>query len=98
MPPQLLANRVLRTAVAIAFMFMATFGSLLYFLSIYFQDVRGFDALETGIAFLLPTAAVVAGSAIAGQVVTRFGLRLTLVAALDHRRSRRRRLRPGDVA
>jgi len=81
-PPQLLANRVLRTAVAIAFMFMATFGSLLYFLSIYFQNVQGLDALETGVAFLLPTAAVVAGSAIAGQFVTRFGLRLTLTAAL----------------
>ena len=33
-PPRLLANRHLTTAVAIAFMFMATFGSLLYFLSI----------------------------------------------------------------
>ena len=81
-PPQLLANRVLRTAIAIAFMFMATFGSLLYFLSIYFQNVQGFDPLETGVAFLLPTAAVVAGSAIAGQFVTRFGLRLTLATAL----------------
>ncbi|MET1085270.1 MAG: MFS transporter [Burkholderiales bacterium] len=81
-PPRLLANRLLTTAVAIALMFMATFGSLLYFLSIYFQDVQGYDALETGVGFLLPTAAVVAGSAIDGQVVTRFGLRLTLVAAL----------------
>jgi EmrB/QacA subfamily drug resistance transporter len=81
-PLRLLANGHLTTAVAIAFLFMATFGSLLYFLSIYFQDVRGYDALETGVAFLLPTAAVVAGSALAGQVVTRFGLRLTLVAAL----------------
>ena len=35
-------------------MFMATFGSLLYFLSLYFQDVRGYDALETGVA--LPAA------------------------------------------
>jgi len=82
MPPRLLANRLLTMAVAIAFMFMATFGSLLYFLSIYFQNVRGYDALETGVAFLLPTAAVVAGSTIAGQVVTRFGLRFTLVSAL----------------
>lgn len=63
-------------------MFMATFGSLLYFLSIYFQDVRGYEALETGVAFLLPTAAVVAGSTTAGRVVTRFGLRFTLVSAL----------------
>src|SRR5262245_12017234 len=81
-PPRLLANRLLMTAVAIAFMFMATFGSLLYFLSIYFQDVRGYDALETGLGFVLPTVVVVAGSAFAGQLVTRFGVRRILVAAL----------------
>jgi MFS family permease len=81
-PPRLLANRTLTLAVVIAFMFMATFGSLLYFLSIYLQGVRGYDALETGMGFLLPTAVVVAGSALAGQAVTRFGLRRTLVGAL----------------
>jgi MFS family permease len=82
LPPELLASRMLRSAVAIAFMFMATFGSLLYFLSIYFQDVRGYDALQTGVAFLVPTTAVVAGSTLAGLAVTRFGLRPTLVTAL----------------
>jgi hypothetical protein len=51
-PSRLVANRNLLTAIAIAFLFMATFGSVLYFLSIYFQDVRGYDALETGAAFL----------------------------------------------
>jgi MFS family permease len=81
-PRRLLANRPLIIAVAIAFMFMATFGSLLYFLSIYFQDVRGYDPLQAGIAFLLPTAVVVASSAAAGSVVTRIGLRFTLVTAL----------------
>jgi len=82
LPPELLANRVLKSAVVIAFMFMATFGSLLYFLSIHFQRVQGYDALETGTGFLLPTSVVVAGSAFAGRVVTRFGLRKTLVTAL----------------
>ena len=82
-PPRLLGNRSLDTAVAIAFLFMATFGSVLYFLSLYFPDVHGYDALETGIGFLLPTAIVVAGSALAGRMTTRFGLRLTLVAALS---------------
>lgn len=81
-PPRLLANRNLRMAVVIAFMFMTTFGSLLYFLSIYFQDVLGYDALETGVGFLLPTAVVVAGSALGGQVVTLIGLRRTLAIAL----------------
>jgi MFS family permease len=82
MPPRLLANRSLATAVAVAFLFMATFGSVLYFLSIYFQNVRGYDALETGARFLVPTAVVVAGSSIAGQMVTRFGVKRTMVTAL----------------
>jgi MFS family permease len=81
-PPRLVANRNLATAVAIAFLFAATFGSVLYFLTLYFQDVRGLDALETGTGFLLPTAVVVAGSALAGRIVTRCGLKRTLVAAL----------------
>jgi MFS family permease len=55
---------------------------VLYFLTLYFQDVRGYDPLETGVGFLLPTAVVVAGSTVAGRVATRCGLRLTLVAAL----------------
>jgi MFS family permease len=81
-PPRLLANRNLGTAVVIAFLFWATFGSVLYFLTIYFQDVHGYDALKTGVGFLLPTTVVVAASAFAGRLATRFGLRRTLVAAL----------------
>jgi EmrB/QacA subfamily drug resistance transporter len=82
MPPRLLANRNLSTAVAIAFLFWATFGSVLYFLTLYFQDVHGYDALDTGLAFLLPTSVVVASSALAGRVVTLCGLRPTLIGAL----------------
>jgi MFS family permease len=81
-PPRLLANRNLVTTVVIAFLFSATFGSVLYFLSLYLQDVRGYDALETGVTFLLPTAVVVVGSTLAGPLATRFGLRTTLVGAL----------------
>lgn len=81
-PPRLLANRSLITSLVIAFMFMATFGSVLYFLSIYFQEVLGYDALQTGAGFLVPTAVVVAGSTTAGQLVTRCGLRRTLLGAL----------------
>jgi MFS family permease len=62
-------------------MLMATFGSVLDFLSIYFQEILGYDALQAGAGFLIPTA-VVAGSTIAGQLATRFGLRRTLAAAL----------------
>ncbi|MFE6846844.1 MFS transporter [Streptomyces sp. NPDC057686] len=81
-PPRLLANPHLVTGVVIAFMFMATFGSVLYFLSLHFQEVLGYDALQTGAGFLVPTAVVVAGSTTAGRLVTRFGLRATLTCAL----------------
>jgi EmrB/QacA subfamily drug resistance transporter len=81
-PPRLLANRNLATAVAIAFLFWATFGSVLYFLTLYLQDVHGYGALETGVGFLLPTGVVVTGSALAGRLVTRWGLKPTMVAAL----------------
>ena len=82
LPPRLLANRNLATAVGIAFLFWATFGSVLYFLTLYFQDVHRYDALSTGVAFLLPTAFVVTGSTLAGRLVTRCGARPTLVGAL----------------
>jgi MFS family permease len=69
-------------AVAIAFLFMGTFGSMLFFLSIYFQDVGGYDPLQTGVAFLLPTVVVAAASSFAGWLVSRLGLRRVTVGAL----------------
>jgi MFS family permease len=80
--PRLLANRNLAVAVVVAFLFWATFGSALYFLTLYMQDVHGYDPLATGTGFLLPTAVVVTGSAVAGRLATRFGLRSTMAAAL----------------
>ena len=80
--PQLVGNPNLRTSAAIAFLFWATFGSVLYLVSIYLQEIRGYDALEAGVGFLLPTTIVVPGSALAGPMTTRFGLRRTLVVAL----------------
>jgi EmrB/QacA subfamily drug resistance transporter len=80
--PRLLSNRNLATVVVIAFLFWATFGSVLYLLTLYLQDVHDYDALQTGVAFLVPTAVVVTGSTLAGQLVTRCGLKPTLVGAL----------------
>ena len=81
-PRALVGNQFVRLAVVLASLFMATFGSLLYFVSIYLQDVLGYDALQTGLGFVVPTALVVAASALAGPVSTRIGLRATFLAAL----------------
>ena len=71
---------------------------LLYFLSIYFQDVRGYDALQDRRRIPASDRRRRGGFSLAGQAVTRFGLRRTLVTALTHRRSRRCRAGTGDVA
>jgi MFS family permease len=82
LPLGMLRNPWLRLGLLAATLFMATFGALLYFLSLLFQDVFGYDALATGVAFLLPTGVVVTASAMAGRVVTALGLRSTMIGAL----------------
>jgi len=82
LPFALLRNPSLMLSVITAALFMATFGALLYFLSIFFQDVLRYDALLTGLAFLVPTVIVVLSSTLAGRAATQFGLRTTMVWAL----------------
>lgn len=82
MPPRLLRNRGLSTGVSVTLLFMATFGTLLYFVTAYLQDSLGFTALQTGTAFLIPMAGGFAGSLAGGNLANRFGLRRTMVTSL----------------
>ncbi|MFI6515475.1 MFS transporter [Spirillospora sp. NPDC050679] len=82
LPLRLLRRRDLRTGVLVTFLYMATFGTLLYFLTVYFQAVHGYGALRTGLAFLVPMAAIVAGSQLAGRLATVRGTRTAMIAAL----------------
>ncbi|WP_218129311.1 hypothetical protein [Nonomuraea maritima] len=41
----------------------------------YFQGVHSYDALATGLAFLVPMAAIAVGSQAAGRRATRYGIR-----------------------
>lgn len=79
---RLLRGRDLATGALVTFLYMATFGTLLYFLTVYFQVVHGYDALRTGLAFLVPMAAIVAGSQLAGRLATARGPRTAMLASL----------------
>lgn len=83
LPLSMLGNPWLGLSLIVGTLFMGTFGALLYFLSLFFQDVMRYDALKTGFAFLLPTIVVVASSALAGRVVSGLGLRATMMGALS---------------
>jgi len=61
---------------------MATFGTLLYFLTIYFQTVRGYSPFTTGLAFLVPMVAIAAGAQLAGRLGGRFGNETLMLLSL----------------
>ena len=80
MPPRLLRNRSLLVAMAVTGLYLATFGALPYFLTVVFQQVQGMTPLQTGLAFLVPSLAIAAGTQLGERMATRAGARLTLAA------------------
>ncbi|MGA6161872.1 MFS transporter [Amycolatopsis magusensis] len=81
LPLRLLKNRSLVVAVAVTFLFMATFGTLPYFLTVLLQTVHGLSALQTGLLFLVPSAAIATGTQLGERMTNRLGVRTTLLAA-----------------
>ncbi|MEW9554946.1 MFS transporter [Nonomuraea sp. NPDC050783] len=82
MPLRLFRNRALSAAVMVILVFGLATQAVPYFLTLYFQDVLGFNALETGLAFLGPTLSITAGNFLGERLIHRFGTRNTLVAGI----------------
>jgi MFS family permease len=82
MPPRLFVHRSLSTAMAIAFVFGATYSTVPYFLTVFLQTVHGYDALQTGLAFLVPAVLIAAGTQISGRLAGRVDMRVLLVLGM----------------
>ncbi|WP_376705665.1 MFS transporter [Mesorhizobium sp. ISC25] len=82
MPLRLFHNRSLVAGMTITFLYMATFGALPYFLTVLLQNVHGFTALQTGLAFLVPSVAIATGTQAGERLATRFSTRCTLVGGM----------------
>ena len=82
MPMRLFANRSLVAGMTITFLYMGTFGALPYFLTVLFQDVQGHTALQTGLAFLIPSVAIVGGTQAGERLARRLSVRNTLIAGM----------------
>ncbi len=63
------------------FIAMALF-SMFFFVSLYMQQVLGFDALEAGLAYLPLALGIIVSAGIASQLTTRFGFKPILIAGL----------------
>ncbi|MBH1937509.1 MFS transporter [Streptomyces sp. AV19] len=81
-PTRLYAHRGLLGAMAMTALYNATFASVPYFLTLYFQTVRGYSAIGTGLAFLVPAVVVAAGTQAGERAVAALGVRTMLVGGL----------------
>ncbi len=61
-----------------AFALSASLFALFLYISLYIQDVLGFSALQTGLRFLVLSAAILVVSAVAGRLTTRVPIRLLI--------------------
>lgn len=82
MPLRLFTNSSLTAAMAVTFIFMGTFGAQYYILTVYLQELRGFDALATGLAFLPGGLMALMGTKVSARMLIRTGTRTTLLTGL----------------
>lgn len=83
MPLRLFTNRSLSTAMSIAFVFGATYSTVPYFLTVFFQTAHGYNALQTGLAFLVPAVLIAVGTQISGRMAGKVDMRVILVLGMS---------------
>jgi DHA2 family methylenomycin A resistance protein-like MFS transporter len=81
LPLGLFDSRVFASATAIGLLVNVVFYGLIFLLSLYFQQTEGYSAIETGLAFVPSTAAVMAGNLLAGRAAERLGAAKVMAAA-----------------
>jgi EmrB/QacA subfamily drug resistance transporter len=82
MPLRIFRMPRLRSANLVVILLYSGFFAMWFFLSLYLQQVHHDGALETGLAFLPMTLAIVAASSFAPRLVARFGVRNVLTAGM----------------
>jgi EmrB/QacA subfamily drug resistance transporter len=82
-PFRLFRSRSVGGANIVMFLVGAAFFSMWYFLSLYLQNVLGYGALKTGLAFLPMAVAIIIGAQASSRILPKVGVRpLLLVGTL----------------
>jgi EmrB/QacA subfamily drug resistance transporter len=74
--------RTLAIANAATLLLVGGMYSLFYFGSLYFQQIKGDNALQTGLAFLPMTLGIITGSVLSQRLLARFGVKPVLAGGL----------------
>jgi EmrB/QacA subfamily drug resistance transporter len=82
MPLRIFRMPRLRSANLVIILLYSGFFAMWFFLSLYLQQVHHYGALETGVAFLPMTLAIVVASSLAPRLVARFGVRNVLTVGM----------------
>jgi predicted MFS family arabinose efflux permease len=80
--PGIFRLRTVRGVNITGLLVAAALFSMFFFISLYLQQVLGFDALETGLGYLPLAGGIIVSAGIASSLVTRVGVRPVLVAGL----------------
>jgi EmrB/QacA subfamily drug resistance transporter len=82
MPFRVLRIGSIAGANATGLLMGAALFSMFFFISLYMQQILGFDALQAGLAYLPLAVSIVVAAGVASQLVTRLGARPVLVGGL----------------
>ena len=80
LPLSLFAGRSFSAAVLFGICVNMTYYGMVFVLSLYLQRVRGYTALQAGLAFLPLTGGFLISNVASGWVVGRFGVRVPMIA------------------
>jgi EmrB/QacA subfamily drug resistance transporter len=81
-PLRIFSNRSLSAADATLLLVVAALFGMFFFLTLYLQQVLGFSALKTGVAYLPLSLTIIGASALASRFIDRFTPKPVLVTGL----------------
>jgi EmrB/QacA subfamily drug resistance transporter len=75
-------KRTLTTANFVTLFLLSGMQAFFFFGSLYFQQIKGFNALESGLAFVPMTIGIIAGSISSQNLIARFGVKAVLLGGM----------------
>jgi EmrB/QacA subfamily drug resistance transporter len=74
--------RTLRGANIVSLLIAMSLFSMFFFISLYMQQVLGYDALKAGVSYLPLALTIIVSAGLASALVTRIGFKITLVVGM----------------
>jgi EmrB/QacA subfamily drug resistance transporter len=81
-PFSIFRQRTLRGANIVALLVAMSLFSMFFFISLYMQQVLGYDALKAGVAYLPLALTIIVSAGVASVLVTRIGFKITLIVGM----------------